>query len=122
MIMSLPKGYDTLIGPGGVHLSAGQRQLIGLARAFFADPVLLLLDEPTANLDSETASAIITAIEAHCRKGAIVFASTHDINLIERMDVALIIRGKAILSVPAKDYTAASKVVDALPKLKQVAK
>ena len=122
MIMSLPQGYDTLIGPGGVHLSAGQRQLIGLARAFFADPVLLLLDEPTANLDSETASAIISAIESHCHKGAIVFASTHDINLIERMDVALIIRDGSILSAPAKDYSAASKVVDVQPRLQQVAK
>lgn len=122
MIMKLPKGYDTIIGPGGVHLSAGQCQLIGLARAFFAKPVVLLLDEPTANLDSETASTIIAAIEDHCRQGAIVFASTHDINLIERMNVALIIRDRAILSAPAADYGAASKAVDAQPRLQKVAK
>lgn len=122
MILQLPNGYDTKIGPAGVHLSAGQSQLIGLARAFFANPVLLLLDEPTANLDKDTASLVIGAIEAQSRGGAIIFASTHDMNLIERMTVALIIRNRAILSVPAKDYSSANKVVNAQPRLQQVAK
>ncbi len=104
MILALPGGYDTLVGTGGLPLSAGQRQLIGLSRAVFGDPVLLLLDEPTANLDQRAREAVISAITARLEAGAIVFMSTHDRELIAHTHTVLAIRKGAMMAAPSSEY------------------
>lgn len=104
MIAALPDGYDTRVGPGGCHLSAGQQQLIGLARALYGNPVLLLLDEPTANLDAAAAPALVTALSAAKAAGAIVIASTHDRRVIEQSDIVLLIRNGAVMHAPSQEY------------------
>jgi PrtD family type I secretion system ABC transporter len=82
LILGLPDGYESLIGPGGIHLSAGQRQSIGLARALFGAPVLLLLDEPTSNLDDAAAERAIRAIASRLSQGALALVATHDPRLL----------------------------------------
>lgn len=96
-IQRLPLGYDTPVGPGGVPLSAGQAQLIGLARAFHGDPTLVLLDEPTANLDAEAAARMIAAMGDAKRRGAVIVVSTHDARLMRLAECALVIRDGAVI-------------------------
>jgi PrtD family type I secretion system ABC transporter len=103
-ILRLPEGYDTKIGSGGVLLSAGQRQQIGLARALFRNPVLLLLDEPTANLDSVATEAVIAALKSAAARGTVVIAATHDNALIGALERTLIIRGGAVMAARSEEF------------------
>ncbi len=72
LIVRLPKGYATELGTSGMELSGGQKQQIGLARAFFGNPVLIVLDEPNANLDADGDEALSRALRAARDKGATV--------------------------------------------------
>jgi PrtD family type I secretion system ABC transporter len=92
MILALPGGYNAEVGPRGEFLSAGQRQRIGLARAFFGDRKLIVLDEPNANLDPEGEEALATAIEEACARGAAVVAVTHRLSLLRRVSHAALLQ------------------------------
>ncbi len=89
MIMSLPKGYDTELGAFGTYLSAGQRQRIGLARALFGDPALIVLDEPNANLDRSGDEALAAAIDGMRAAGHAVVLVSHRVQAIGKADLLL---------------------------------
>ncbi len=86
LVASLPAGLDTTIGEDGANLSGGQRQRLSLARAFLLDRPILLLDEPLANVDAESAQVILEALE-RLRVGRTCLAITHESTLVSRADV-----------------------------------
>jgi ATP-binding cassette subfamily C protein PrsD len=97
LILRLPNGYSTLIGQGGMSLSAGQRQRIGLARAVYGDPFLVVLDEPNANLDTDGENALSRAIKILRHNKSIVIVISHRPSVIAALDMALVLyEGKAI--------------------------
>jgi ATP-binding cassette subfamily C protein len=92
LILRLPNGYDTVLGPFGQGLSAGQAQRVALARALYADPVLLVLDEPNSNLDQEGEAALMQAILGAAARGAAVVVIAHRAGVLARVDRLLMMR------------------------------
>ncbi len=96
MILRLPQGYDTEIGDGGQHLSGGQRQLIGLARAMFGRPKFVVLDEPNSNLDGDSEAQLIRALERLKDNGTTVVLVSHRPTLVQGVDKVLLLKDGAM--------------------------
>ena len=109
MILRLPGGYATEIGAHGAVLSGGQRQWIGLARAMFGKPRLIVLDEPNASLDQAGEAALIDAIGRLKARGTTVILVAHRPSLLAHVDKLLVLREGAAVLFGSRD--------DVLPRL-----
>jgi thiol reductant ABC exporter CydC subunit len=97
-ISSLPEGYDTWAGETGLRLSGGQRQRLAIARALLQDAPILILDEPTANLDLDTEQAVLRAIHEYARD-RMLLTITHRPMALEMADQILVLSGGKIVSL-----------------------
>jgi len=116
-ISRLPEGYDTLVGERGMRLSGGERQRISLARAFLKNAPLLILDEPTSSVDTETEAEIMEAMD-RLMQGRTTFLISHRPSTLRHCDLLLVIeRGRLVYlhSDPAAYVAAASGFDD--PKI-----
>jgi ABC-type multidrug transport system fused ATPase/permease subunit len=105
-ISKLPNGYDTKVGERGVRLSGGQKQRISIARAFLANPSILLLDEPTSSVEPDSEAAIIAALD-RLMLGRTTVLTSHRPSLINQADVVYIIEeGRVIDSGPPMEVRA----------------
>jgi ATP-binding cassette, subfamily C, bacterial exporter for protease/lipase len=92
MILSFDKGYDLVLGDGGLQISGGQRQRVGLARALYGRPRLVVLDEPNASLDTKGDAALVSAIrELKARRITTIIVS-HRSNLLQMADKILVLQ------------------------------
>jgi len=95
-VQSLPEGYDTLLADGDESVSTGERQLLTIARAFLADPAILILDEATSSVDTRTEVLIQDAMSA-LRSNRTSFVIAHRLSTIRDADVILVMEDGAIV-------------------------
>ena len=103
MILKLPDGYDTRVTATGGQLSGGQIQRIGLARAMYGDPVVLVLDEPNSNLDNNGSAALNQAVQMQKAAGGIVFVMAHWPDAIFHCDTLLVLENGTKRAYGPKD-------------------
>jgi PrtD family type I secretion system ABC transporter len=115
LILRMPKGYDTDVGEGGVVLSAGQRQRVGLARAMLGEPAFVVLDEPNASLDAEGEEALMRAIDAMKAWGATVVIISHKPSVFRAADKMLVLREGRVELFGPRDQVMARLVKPAQP-------
>ncbi|MDR4515356.1 type I secretion system permease/ATPase [Nitrosomonas sp.] len=114
MILNMPEGYDTKLGDGGAGLAGGQKQRLGLARAMYDDPALIVLDEPNSNLDDVGEQALLSALIDLRKRGKTIVLITHRTSIISVTDKLLLLHeGMAKLFGPTK------RVLEELKKQQQ---
>ena len=116
MILHLPKGYDTPLGPDGAGLSGGQKQRLGLARAMYGDPSLIVLDEPNSNLDDVGEHALVQAVNELRQQGRTIVLITHRTSILGATTKLLLLREGV-----AQAYGPTGQVLQALAQQQQQA-
>ncbi len=106
-IAKMPHGYDTMVGERGLTLSGGQRQRIGIARAIIRDSPILILDEPTAALDTESEKLVMEALE-HLMTGRTVIIIAHRLSTIRDADKIVVLKGGYVAEEGTHDELVAS--------------
>ncbi|MDO8894423.1 MAG: type I secretion system permease/ATPase [Nitrosomonas sp.] len=116
LILNMPSGYDTLLGDGGTGLSGGQKQRLGLARAMYDDPSLIVLDEPNSNLDDVGEQALLAAIIDLRKRGKTIVLITHRTSIISATNKLLLLHDGI-----AKMFGPTNQVLEALAQQQQQA-
>jgi PrtD family type I secretion system ABC transporter len=102
MILKMPDGYGTQLGPSGTALSAGQRQRVALARALYGNPFIVILDEPNSNLDGEGEGALTEAIEGIKKRGGVAIVIAHRPSALVAVDLVAIVQNGRITAFGKK--------------------
>lgn len=108
MIRSLPQGYDTVLTGSGQNISQGQRQLLAIARAFVADPKILILDEATSNVDTRTEKAIQDAMQLVMKNRTSIIIA-HRLSTIRDADIIVVMDKGQIVESGSHDDLLAQK-------------
>jgi ATP-binding cassette subfamily C protein EexD len=118
MILRLPQGYDTMLGNGGSKLSGGQRQRLGIARAIYGRPCLIVLDEPNANLDHIGESALLETLDILRENGSTVFLITHKTRVLSATDKLLVLADGSLSMFGPRDRVLAE--LNSLAPVRQI--
>lgn len=102
LILTLPEGYNTRLGESGQVLSGGQRQQVGLARALYGEPFLVVLDEPNSNLDGAGDSALGRAVDVVKGRGGVAVIITHRMSTIQAVDDLLVLSKGGVVAYGPK--------------------
>lgn len=103
MVLKMPEGYNTRVGPGGLGLSGGQRQRLGIARAIYGNPKIIVLDEPNSNLDQSGEIALTKTIHDLKATGATVIIVTHRTSILQATNKLLLMVGGQLKSFGHRD-------------------
>jgi ATP-binding cassette subfamily C exporter for protease/lipase len=103
MILRLPKGYETEVGPQGTRISGGQRQRIALARALFGDPSLIVFDEPNSGLDGDGQIQLFNILQRLKEQGRTVVLVSHQMNLLRNADRVLLMHDGGVRMFGTRD-------------------
>ena len=103
MIVRMPEGYRTSLGPQGAALSGGQRQRIGLARALYKNPFLVVMDEPNSNLDGDGELALTQTIKSIRARGGIAIVIAHRPSALAAVDVVAVVQNGKMVAFGPKD-------------------
>lgn len=114
-IAALPHGYDTVVGERGAKLSSGERQRIGLARAFLKDAPVLIMDEPTSSLDIHTEAVVLEAI-ARLKQGRTTFIIAHRLDTLSGCDMVLVVEDGRVRTVTAADLDSMPAEAEGRPR------